>query len=344
MDSKVNRRIVVAERPRYAVPTANVFKLETAPKPKPADGELLIRTTWLGLDPYLYGRVKRISNQAEPVPLGSVMVGPTVGRVEVSYRPDFNEGDLVEGFWGWQDYAISDGTRIARLDPDLQQPSHALGALGISGFGAWLAVDRLVKVQPGETLTFGAACGGLGSMVGQIGKLRGARVIGVAGGPEKCRFAVEKLGFDACINRHAEDYETELRAEYARNGVHCYVMAIGGRMFELAMPYFHLHARVAVCGLMASYSMQSLPDGPDRTMVLLNEINLRRMQLSGLVTLDYLGTPEQEQFRREMKAWIREGKVKPLEHVVEGLENTPDMMQGLFEGRNFGKAVVHVAD
>lgn len=344
MDRKVNRRIIVVERPRYAVPTANVFQLESAPIPRPQDGELLIRTTWLGLDPYLYGRVKHVSHQAEPVPLGGVMVGPTVGRVEISYRSDFREGDLVEGFWGWQDYAISDGMRITRLDPELERPSHALSALGVSGFGAWLAVNRLVQVQAGETITFGAACGGLGSMVGQIAKLRGARVIGVAGSPEKCRFAIDKLGFDACINRHSRDFESQLCAEYARHGVHCYVMAIGGRMFELAMPYFHLHGRIAVCGLMASYSMQSLPDGPDRTMVLLNEINLRRLQVSGLVTLDHLGTPEQEQFRREMKAWMREGKVEVLEHVVEGLENTPDMMQGLFEGRNFGKAVVHIGD
>lgn len=343
-EESVNRQIIVSERPRYSIPTANVFSLITAPKPEPGDRQVLIRTTWLGLDPYLYGRVKQVSSQAKPVPLGGVMVGPTVGRVEISNHPDFTAGDLVQGFWGWQDYYISDGSRISKVDPEVPRPSYVLGAFGISGFGAYIAINEILKVQAGETLTFGAALGGLGQMIGQLGKMRGARTIAGASGTEKCRFAMEELGFDVCLDRKAEDFPAQCAAEYAKAGVDCYAMAAGGRVFREALPHFNLHARIAVCGLMSFYGMVSLPPGPDQTMVVFNEINLKRLVVRGLATLDWMGTPLHEQFKKEMKTWILDGKIKPIEHVVEGLENAPDMLQGLFEGRNFGKAVVHIAD
>lgn len=344
MANAVNRRIVLNERPRYTIPTANIFKLDSGPVPQPGADEVLVRTLWLGMDPYLYSRVKRTTSEAEPVPLGNTMVGATVGRVEISNRADFKPGDLVSGFWGWQDYAVSDGSRITRIESDIAHPSHMLGAFGISGFAAYVAVNEIMHVKPGETLTFGAALGGLGQMVGQIGKIKGARVVGVAGGKEKCRIAVEQLGFDACIDHKSKEFSETLSAEYRKSGVDAYVMAIGGKMFEVALPYFKQRGRVTVCGLMATYGMTSLPPGPDRTMLLFNQMLIKRMRIEGLVILDYMNTPVHENFKRDMKTWIREGKVKPVEHIVEGLEKAPDALQGLFAGKNQGKCVVRVAD
>jgi hypothetical protein len=345
MDKKaINRRIVVAERPRYTIPTANVFRLTKAPKPQAVDGQILIRTTWVGLDSYLYRRVLSASSYSESIPIGEVMVGATVGRVEASNRPDFTVGDLVHGFWGWQDYYVSDGVDVSKIDPEIPRPTYMLGAFGVSGFGAYVAVTELVKVQQGEILTIGSALGGLGQMVGQIGKLKGARILAGASGAEKCRIAIEELGFDVCLDRTAKNFWPQVKAVYAKGGIDCYVMAAGGKVLQVAMPYFNRNARIAVCGMMANYGMTSLPPGGDRTMVLLNEVILRRMQIRGLITQDWMGTPLHDQFKIEMKAWILGGKVKPVEHIVEGLENAPDMMQGLFEGRNIGKTVVHVAD
>ena len=341
---KVNRRIVVAERPRYIIPTANVFRLTEAPVPEPGAGEFLIRTTWLGLDSYLYHRVQSVSPFAEPIRIGEVMVGATVGRVELSNHPDFAPGDLVHGFWGWQDYYVSNGTDVSKVDPEISRPSYMLGAFGVSGFGAYIAVNELVKAQAGEILTIGSALGGLGQMVGQIGKIKGARVLAGASGEEKCRYAIEKLGFDVCLDRTGKDFLAQVKTVYAKGGIDCYVMAAGGKVLDVALPYFNRNARIAVCGMMATYGLRSLPPGGDRTLLLLNEIMVKRLRISGLITTDWLGTPLHEQFRKEMKAWILAGKIKPVEHVVDGLENAPDMMQGLFEGKNFGKAVVRVAD
>lgn len=341
---KLNRRIVVAERPRYIIPTANVFSLTEAPVPEPGAGQVLIRTTWLGLDSYLYRRVQSVSSLGEPIPIGEVMAGATVGRVEKSNHPGYSAGELVHGSWGWQDYYLSNGTDISKVDAEIPRPSYMLGAFGVTGFGAYVVLNELVKTQAGEILTIGSALGGLGQMVGQIGKLKGARVLAGASGAEKCRYAIEQLGFDVCVDRTAKDFLAQAKAVYAKDGIDCYVMLAGGKVLDVALPYFKRGARIAVCGMMATYGLRDLPPGGDRTILLLNEIIVRRLRISGLVTTDWLGTPLHEQFRRDMKTWIMSGKVKPLEHVVEGLEHAPDMMQGLFEGRNFGKVVVRVAD
>lgn len=339
---KVNRRVVLKERPRYLLPTAPLFRMESTAVPEAGANQVLIRTLWLGMDPYLFSRVKQVSPQAKPVPLGGVMYGATVGRVEVSNRPDFAVGDLVSGLWGWQDYAVSDGSGISRIDGDIPKPSYLLGALGAAGFGAYLAVVDVLRVQAGETLTLGAALGGMGQIAGQIGKLKGARVVGVAGGKEKCRIAVEQLGFDACIDHKADDYAEQLAAAYPK-GVDAFVVNTGGRMFDLALPHMNLRGRVAVCGLMENYAMTSLPSGPDRTFLLLNQMLLKRLEVRGSMVLDHLRSSRYDDFKREMKAWILGGQVKPLEHVTEGLENAPDALQGIFEGRNVGKSIVRVA-
>lgn len=343
-EASVNRCIIVSERPRYSVPNTGMFSLATRPKPKAGDRQILIRTTWLGIEPYLYGRLKPSSSQAKPVPLGDVMVGPTIGRVEISNHPDYAKGDIVQGFWGWQDYHVSDGTQISKVDPGIPRPSYVLGALGMSGFGAYVAVNEYLKVKREETLIFGAALGGLGQIAGQLGKMRGARTIGGVSGTKKVRYGMEELGFDVCLDRTASDFKTRCAEEFSKNGVDCYVMSGTGGVLQLALPHFNLHARIAACGVMSFYSDAKLPPGPDQTMVVFNEINLKRMSVHGLVTLDWVGTPLHDQFKKDMKAWILGGQIKVVEHIVDGLENAPDTLQGVFEGRNFGKAVVRVAD
>lgn len=343
-ESSVNRRIIVAERPRYSVPNTSAFRMTTAPTPRPGDGELLIRTTWLGIEPYLYGRVKPTSSQAQPVPLGEVMVGPTIGRVAISNHPDYAEGDIVQGFWGWQDYSLSDSSRISKVDPQLPRPSYGLGALGMSGFAAYIAVNEYLKVQRGETLIFGAALGGLGQMIGQLGRIRGARTIGGVSGSKKLRYGMDVLGFDVCLDRTADDFKARCAEAFSRHGVDCYAMSGTGGVLQLALPHFNLHARIAACGVMSFYSTVKLPAGPDQTMVVFNEINVKRISVHGLVALDWFGTPLHQQFQKEMKGWILSDQIKVVEHVVDGLEHAPDTLQGVFEGRNFGKAVVRVAD
>lgn len=342
--SNANKRLVLAQRPRYGVPSREVFRLESVPVPQAGKGQILVRTTWLSLDPDLYGRVARVSPHFDPLDLGSVMVGATVGQVEVSNHPDFRIGETVCGAWGWQSYHRSDGSDVRKADPEVLRPSHLLSAFGLSAFAAYIAVCELLQVKAGESMSFGAALGGLGQMVGQIGKLRGARIIAVSSSPEKCRYAEEQLGFDVCIDRKSDDFLERVTAEYAKSGVDCIVMAVGPMGVKLAIPHFRRGARVAVCGLIGSYAAGGSATAQDSMGFLLQEINLLRLKVYGVVAADAVGTSLEARFRHDMKQWIREGKVKPVEHIVEGLENAPDAFRGLFEGANLGKAVVRVGD
>ncbi|MDB5987895.1 MAG: NADP-dependent oxidoreductase [Nevskia sp.] len=340
----VNRRVVVVERPRYIVPTANCFRLEQAPVPQVGEGQLRLRTLWLSLDVMLYARVKRVSADAEPVNLGDVMVGPTVGRVEESRHPDYKAGELLSGFWGWQGYGISEGRRLRKLDFGLKQPSHALSAYGTSAFGAYVALTELAPPLAGETVVVGTAIGGLGQIAGQIAKIKGCRVVGIAGGTEKCRIAVERLGYDACVDHRARDFVEQLRAACGK-GVDVFVDTIGGRALDAVVPLLNKDARIAACGLMATphFGEAAYSGKYQSSMSLLNEIINRRLQVRGLVVFDHLRHCL-EPFHREMTAWIDSGRIKLIEDIVVGLEQAPDAFQGLFEGRNRGKLLVKIAD
>lgn len=336
-----NRSIVLAERPRYIIPTANCFRLEKGATPMPGDGQILLRTQWLGMEPYLLGKVKRATGQA-PVELGDVMVGPAVGRVEASKHPDYRSGDIVTGLWGWQDHALSDSVHIRKVPAELKHSSYMIGALGYSGFGAWIAINDLGMAQPGETVVIGAATGGMGQIVGQMAKLKGYRAVGIAGGPEKCQLAVERFGFDVCLDRRSKDLADQLR-EACPKGIDVYIETTGGKVFLAALPLLNLRGRMVVAGLMSMYAAGGLPDGPDRTMLLLNEINLKRLQVKGLVVFDHMKSRYSE-FKKEMIGWINSGQIKPMEYIVEGLEHAPDALQSMFEGKNRGKTVVRVGD
>ena len=329
-----NRRILMVQRPKGA-PTPSDFRLEETPVPEPADGEVLLRTLYLSLDPYMRGRMSDAPSYAPPMAVGDVMVGGTVSRVEASRHPDFREGDLVVAYSGWQDYAVSDGSGLTRLDPGMPHLSYALGVLGMPGFTAYMGLLDIGAPQPGETLVVAAATGAVGSVVGQIGKLKGCRVVGVAGGEQKCRYAVEELGFDACIDHRAPDFPAQLAAACG-NGIDVYFENVGGAVLEAVIPLLNPKARVPVCGLIAHYNTENLPEGPDHLPLFMGAILRKRLKVQGFIIFN--------EFITEMAPWVAQGKIKYREDVVEGLENAPEAFIGLLEGRNFGKLVVKVSE
>lgn len=339
--NNVNRRIVLAARPR-GLPTAHDFRLEEAAVPTPGPGQVLLRTLSLSLDPYMRQLMDEIGPVYAPsVPLGQPMVGGTVSRVLASNHPQFAVGELVLGNAGWQDYALSGGQDLMALG-DMKQPSLALGALGMPAFTAFVGLLDIGQPRPGETVVVAAATGAVGSVVGQIAKLKGARVVGIAGGAGKCRYAVEELGFDACIDRHDAQLAQQLAAA-CPGGIDVYFESVGGAVFDAVLPLLNIGARVPVCGHIADYSKDAQPSGLDRLPQLLATVLQKRIRMQGFVILDHYGE-RFDAFRREMRTWIAAGQVKPREDVVDGLDNAPAAFIGLLQGRNFGKLVVHVAN
>lgn len=335
-----NRQIVLAERPRYVIPTSRCFRLQDAPEPEVGDKGIVVETQWLGMEPYLLGKVKRAQGPA-PIGLGEPMEGPGVGRVTASTDPRFAEGDLVTGMWQWADRARTTAHYVRKVPDSLQQKSHALGALGYTGFGAWLSVGELGAAQAGETVVVGAATGGLGQMIGQMAKIRGYRAVGLAGGGAKCEVATRDLGFDHCIDRHGNRHlEGQLR-EACQQGVDVYVDVVGGRLFHTVWQMLNRKARVVVAGLMSVYAMQGRPEAIDHSMSMLSDINTKRISVVGMVVFDHMSTLYSS-FKQEMLGWLGSGQVKPLEHISNGLESAPEALQSVFEGRKLGKSVVQV--
>jgi NADPH-dependent curcumin reductase CurA len=336
-----NRRIVLAARPA-GTPAPRDFRLEEAPVPTPADGEVLLRTLHLSLDPYMRGMMNEIGpTYSRSIAIGEAMAGGTVNRVVASRNPKFREGDLVLGNVGWQDFGISDGRDLLPLG-DLAQPSRALGILGMPSFTAYVGLLDIGAPKAGETVVVAAATGAVGSVVGQIAKLKGARAVGIAGGADKCRCAVEELGFDACIDHHDPDFAKALAAA-CPGGIDVYFENVGGKVFDAVLKLLNVGARVPLCGFIASYNEDKLPPGPNRVPLLQSTVLQKRVKLQGFIILDHYATRYAD-FRRDMGAWVADGKVKMREDVAHGLENAPAAFIGLLEGRNFGKQVVHVAD
>jgi NADPH-dependent curcumin reductase CurA len=336
-----NRRLLLASRPQ-GEPTANNFHLDTAPTPQPAAGQVLLRTVYLSLDPYMRGRMSDAPSYAAPVEVGQVMVGGTVSRVVASQHPGFKTGDWVLGYAGWQDYALSDGSGLRNLGPDQKHPSRLLGVLGMPGFTAYMGLLDIGQPQQGETLVVAAASGAVGSVVGQIGKLKGCRVVGVAGGAEKCRYVVEELGFDACIDHRAADFAAQLAAACPQ-GIDVYYENVGGAVFDAVMPLLNAKARIPVCGIIAHYNATQLPPGPDRLAMLEGLILRKRIHMQGFIIFDDYASGYDD-FLQQMGAWVEQGKIKFREDIVDGLENAPQAFIGLLQGKNFGKLVIRVAD
>ncbi|WP_438468921.1 NADP-dependent oxidoreductase [Vibrio vulnificus] len=337
MTQPTNRQIVLASRP-VGAPTAENFALTQSDIPTPAQGEILLRSVYLSLDPYMRGRMSDAKSYADPVGIDEVMVGGTVCQVQASNHAEFEVGEWVLAYTGWQDYALSDGEGLIKLGKQPSHPSYALGVMGMPGFTAYMGLLDIGQPKEGDTLVVAAATGAVGSMVGQIGKLKGCRVIGIAGGEEKCQFAKETLGFDECIDHKAADFAEKL-AKACHNGIDIYFENVGGKVFDAVMPLLNTGARIPLCGLISQYNATSLPEGPDRMSMLMAQLLIKRIKMQGFIIFDDYGHRYGE-FAADMTQWLAQGKIHYREHLVQGLENAPDAFIGLLEGKNFGKMVV----
>ena len=336
----VNRRIVLNARPQGAPMPAD-FRLETVPVPQPGPGQVLLRTLYLSLDPYMRGRMSDGPSYAAPVAIGDVMVGGTVSRVEASQHGDFKVGALVAGYSGWQDYAVSDGKGLTTLYPEDPHPSRALGVLGMPGFTAYMGLLDIGRPVAGETVVVAAASGAVGSVVGQIAKLKGCYVVGIAGGDDKCRYAIDQLGFDFCVDHRADDLPGHLAAACPK-GIDVYFENVGGAVFDAVLPLLNTQARVPVCGLIAAYNATALPPGPDRLGLLVGTLLRKRIKMQGFIVFDDYA-PRWNEFTGAMGEWVQSGQVQVREDIVFGLENAPEAFIGLLQGHNFGKLVIQLA-
>lgn len=336
--SDTNRRIVLNSRP-HGAPKPENFRLETMEVPAPTAGQLLLRTVYLSLDPYMRGRMSDTPSYAPPVEVGEVMVGGTVCRVEQSLHSDYVSGDWVLANTGWQDYAVSSGEGLIPLGQRLEHPSRSLGVLGMPGFTAYMGLLDIGEPKSGETVVVAAATGAVGSAVGQIAKIKGCRVVGVAGGAKKCKAGVETFGFDLCLDHYAPDFEQQL-ADACTAGIDVYFESVGGKVFDAVLPLLNVKARIPVCGLISHYNDTELPGGPDRLPLLMQTFLFQRIKAQGFIIFDYYA--RYGEFLADMTPWVAEGKVKYIEDIVDGLEQTPDAFIGLLEGKNFGKLAVRV--
>jgi NADPH-dependent curcumin reductase CurA len=340
-NTEVNRQIVLAERP-VGAPTSKNFRLEEAAIPTPGEGEMLLRTVYLSLDPYMRGRMSDAKSYADPVEIGDAMVGGTVSVVVKSNLKQFSEGDWVVNLGGWQDYSISNGEMVFNLGKEPAMPSWALGVMGMPGFTAYAGLLEIGEPKPGETIAVAAASGPVGATVGQIGKIKGCRVVGIAGGAEKCKHAVENLGFDVCLDRNSPTFAQDLKAA-CPDGIDVYFENVGGAVFDAVMPLLNANARIPLCGLISQYNATSLPDGPDRMGMLMGTLLVKKIRMQGFIIFDSFPNLYPK-FAADMQQWIAEGKVKYREQMVDGLENAPEAFIGLLEGKNFGKLVVKIGD
>jgi NADPH-dependent curcumin reductase CurA len=333
------KRIVLAARP-VGEPKESDFRIEDMPVPAPGPGRMLLRTLWLSLDPYMRGRMSDAPSYARPVQIGQPMEGRTVSEVAASNLDGFAVGDIVFSPHGWQTHAVSDGKNVRKLDPALAPVSTALGVLGMPGMTAYTGLIDIGRPQAGETVVVSAASGAVGSLVGQIARLKGARAVGVAGGPRKCRYVTDELGFDACLDHRAPDLPARLKAA-CPNGIDVYFENVGGAVFEAVFPLLNNFARVPVCGQIATYNAVEMPAGALPTSAVLRAVLTKRLTLRGYIVTDFAA--RQDDFLRDVSAWLREGRVKYREDVVEGIEQAPRALIGLLGGENFGKLWVRVA-
>ena len=334
MAGSVNRQILLKSRPQGA-PGLDNFELIETPTPEPGEGEVLMRTLYLSLDPYMRGRMSAAKSYAKPAAVGEPMVGGTVGEIVASRNPKFSVGDIVLGYGGWQEYALSSGTALRKLDPAAAPVSTALGVLGMPGMTAYVGLLEIGQPKPGETVVVAAASGAVGSVVGQIAKIKGSRAVGIAGGADKCRFVTGELGFDACVDHRARDFARALEAACPK-GIDVYFENVGGAVQQTVWPLLNDFARIPVCGLIAQYNSRTPMPGPDMFSVL-----RKRLMLRGFIVSDFAA--KQGDFLREAGEWVRAGRLKYREDIVDALAQAPVAFLGLLQGKNFGKMLVRVA-
>jgi NADPH-dependent curcumin reductase len=329
-----NRQVLLKSRPS-GEPTAENFEIVERETPPPADGEVQVRTLFLSLDPYMRGRMNEGRSYAASVNVGGVMVGGTVGEVVESNAPGFAKGDFVSGFAGWQEYANLPAKTLWKLDPKGAPLSSALGVLGMPGLTAYVGLLDIAQVKAGETVVVSAASGAVGSLVGQIAKIKGCRAVGIAGGRTKCEHVVNELGFDAWVDHRDPELFKSLKAA-CPNGIDVDFENVGGAVLQAIWPLMNDFGRVALCGLIAHYNDTSLAPGPSWLYLL-----ARRLTVRGFIVSDHIS--RMRDFQRDMSGWLRDGKIKYREDIVDGLENAPTALLGLLKGKNFGKMIVRVA-
>jgi NADPH-dependent curcumin reductase CurA len=339
MAESINRQILFASHPE-GEPRPENFQYAETPVPEPGPGQLLLRNKYLSLDPYMRGRMSTAKSYTKGFELGRPLGGGTVSEVIASNNPKFAPGDLVQAMGGWQDYALSSGEGLMKIDPAIAPVTTALGVLGMPGMTAYTGLANIGQPKPGETLVVAAAAGPVGSTVGQIAKIKGCRAVGIAAA-NKLGFLKDELGFDMVLDRRSPSLKDELR-EACPNGIDVYFENVGGAVWDAIMPLLNDFARIPVCGLIAHYNDTQLPPGPDRLPQLMRLTLTRRLRIQGFIVWDF--REQVPDFLRDVGAWLREGKIKYREDIVEGLEKAPEAFIGLLKGENFGKLIVKIAD
>jgi len=340
MTGQSNRRLVLAKRPT-GLPGGETFRLETADVPEPADGEIVTRTLYLSLDPYMRGRLNDAPSYVPPVQIGEVMTGGTVSQVIASRLDGFNEGDIVVGYGGWQDFSTFKEGEARKVDPAIAPISTAVGVLGMPGHTAYGGLTQIGEPKAGETLVVAAASGAVGAIVGQIGKIKGCRVVGIAGGEDKCAYVREELGFDEAVSHRDPAFSEKLKAA-CPNGIDIYWENVGGPVFDAVVPILNPFARIPVCGLIHWYNITEIPTIPDPTPKLMRAVLVKRLRMQGFIVFDY--NHLLDDFLADVSAWIREGKIHFREDIRDGLETAPAALNDLLQGGNFGKMLIRVSD
>jgi len=335
MPAATSRRVILKSRPAGA-PKPSDFEIVEQPLPAPKDGEMLSRTIYLSLDPYMRGRISGVKSYAKGVDPGELMVGGTVSEVVESKHPSFKPGDFVQGYDGWQTHAVSNGAGVRKLDPAQAPISTALGVLGMPGMTAYVGLLDIGQPKPGETVVISAASGAVGAVVGQLAKLQGCRAVGVAGSKDKCEYVVNELGFDACVNYKTDALVPALSAACPK-GIDVYFENVGGDGTEAVMQLLNPFSRIPLCGLISMYNATSPAPGPSWRYLLTN-----RVLVKGFIVSDHLD--RMPAFLADCTTWVREGKLKFREDIMEGLENAPTAFIGLLQGKNFGKMLVRVGE
>jgi NADPH-dependent curcumin reductase len=334
-----NRRIVLNERP-VGMPDENTFRMEEHPIPEPGPGEILCRADWLSLDPYMRGRMMDVPSYVPPVQIGEVMVGATVGEVIKSNNPAFQVGDWVEGRLGWQDFAVGGPTDMRKISTGSLPKSLALGVLGMPGNTAYFGLLDVGEARVGDTVVVSAASGAVGAVVGQIAKLSGCRVVGIAGSQDKIDYVMNDLGFDACINYKDHADTAALSAALGAAcpaGIDVFFDNVGGWVFDAVLPLINIRARIVICGMISQYNLTTPEMAPRTTRHLL----VKRAKMQGLIVFDWEARYPESLER--LTRWVENGDIKYREDITEGLENAPAGFNRLMLGKNFGKAVVRIA-
>lgn len=334
-----NLQVRLASRPEGRPSAAN-FTIAAGPIPEAGDGQVLIRTRYLSLDPYMRGRMSDAPSYAPPVKVGGLMVGGTVGEVVTSRDPALSPGDVVLAYTGWQRYGVQKAATVRKLDPAVAPVTTALGVLGMPGFTAYAGLTQIGRPQAGETVVVAAASGPVGATVGQLAKILGCRAVGIAGGPEKVAY-LRSIGFDAAIDHRAPDFADQL-ASAVPDGIDVYFENVGGLVWDAVFPRLNPFARVPVCGLVALYNATGAPPGPDRSAALMSAILRKSLTLRGFIQSEFAADLMGD-FLGRATAWVRDGLLRYKEDIVDGLENAPEAFIGMLDGKNFGKLLVRVS-